>query len=132
MKKLKICKAPGGDNVCAEMLQVEEQEMPQLLQLILQDVWNNEVLPDAWKRRTIIKLPKNGNLSECSNWRGITLLSITSKVFFRIILQRMKTAVDNLLCQNKQASGRDNHASTTSLCSARSLNSHMSGTALCA
>ena len=72
-----------------------------LLQHILQDVWDNEVIQDPWKRGTIIKLPKNGNLSKCSNWRGITLLSITSKVLCRIILQRISTAVNKLLRQEQ-------------------------------
>ena len=35
------------------MLKAEEQEMSQLLQYILQDVWDNEVIPNARKRGTI-------------------------------------------------------------------------------
>ena len=42
----------------------------------------------------MIKLPKKWNMSESSNWRGVTLLSITSKVFCCIILQRITTAAD--------------------------------------
>ena len=79
----------------AKMLNAEHK-MSQLLQHILQDVWDNEVIPDAWKRSTIIKLPARGYLSECINWRGTTLLSITSKVFCRIILQRITTSVNKL------------------------------------
>ena len=71
------------------------------VQHILQDVWDDEVIPDAWKRGTIIKLPMKGNLSECCNWGGITLLSITSNVFCSIILQRITTAVDKLLRQEQ-------------------------------
>ena len=41
--------------------------------------------------------PKEGNLKDCKNWRGITLLSIPGKVFNRILLERMKTEVDRLL-----------------------------------
>ena len=87
----------------AEMLKSEEQEMPQLLQRILQDVRDNDVMTDAWKRGTIIKLPKKLNVSECNNWRDITLLSITSKVFCSIILQRITTAVDKLLRQEQSS-----------------------------
>ena len=63
IKKLMNGEAPGDDDVYAEMLKAKEQEMPQLLQHILQDVWNNEVIPVAWVWGTIIKLPKEGNLS---------------------------------------------------------------------
>ena len=75
--------------------------MSQFLQHIHQDVWDNEGISDAWKRGTFIKLPKKGNLSECNNWRGITLLSIASKVYCHIILQYITTAVDKLLCQEQ-------------------------------
>ena len=79
----------------------EEQEMPQLFQHILLDDWHNEVISNAWKRYAVIKLPKKGNLFECSNWRGITLLSMTSKFFCSIILQRITTVVDKLLRQEQ-------------------------------
>ena len=84
----------------AEMLKAE-QEMPQLPQHILQVVWDNEMIPDAWKRRPIIKLPKKWNLSKCNNRKGITLPTITSKVLGRIILQSITTAVDKLLRQEE-------------------------------
>ena len=40
------------------MLKAGEQEIPQLHQHVFQDVMDNEVLPDTWKRGTIIKLQK--------------------------------------------------------------------------
>ena len=47
IRKHMNCKEPGDEYVYAEMLKAEEQEMPQPLQHILQDVWDNQVLPDA-------------------------------------------------------------------------------------
>ena len=48
IKKLKNGSAPGDNNVSAEMLKAEEEEMPQLLKLTLQNVWDNEVIPPIW------------------------------------------------------------------------------------
>ena len=42
----------------------------------------------------IVKLPKQGDLSNCNNWRGITLLSLTSKMFIKIILKRLTKALE--------------------------------------
>jgi hypothetical protein len=50
------------------------------------------VLPDEWKKGMLIKLPKKRNLTNCNNWRGITLLSSPSK-----ILTRIKGYTDNKL-----------------------------------
>ena len=99
--KLKNGKAPGQDGVCAEMLKAEEQVTPRILQRILQDVWDTEEIPEDWKKGVVVKLPKKGDLGNCNNWRGITLLSLTSKVFSRIILQRITSAVDTLLRQEQ-------------------------------
>ena len=68
-------------------------------------VWEKEGIPDDWKRGLLMKLAKKGDLSLCGNWRGITLLSIPSKVLTRVILNRMKVAVDEAL-RDEQAGFR--------------------------
>ena len=44
-----------------------------------------------------MKLLKKEELSSCNNWRGITLLSIPGKALMRIILERLKAALDKTL-----------------------------------
>ena len=53
--------------------------------------------PEDWKKGLIAKVPKKGDLSNCNNWRGITLLSVVSKVFSRCILKRFQIKVDETL-----------------------------------
>jgi hypothetical protein len=38
----------------------------------------------------LIKIPKKGNRTRCSNWRGITLLPVLSKILTRIVFNRIK------------------------------------------
>ena len=64
---------------------------------IFEGIWETEETPGDWKMGLIVKLPKKGDLSLCKNWRGVTLLSITSKVFSRVILDRISEALDPLL-----------------------------------
>ena len=37
----------------------------------------------------IVKLPKKGDLTKCSNWRGITLMVVAAKVLGRIIITQI-------------------------------------------
>ena len=83
------------------MFKAEDTVTPQLLCQILQKIWDSEEAPSEWKTGTIVKLPKKGDLGNCNNWRGITLLSLTNKIFSRIILQRITTAVDGILRQEQ-------------------------------
>ena len=57
-------------------------------------IWEVEEVPFDWKEGYLIKLPKKGDLSNCTNYRGITLLDVSGKVFNRALLNRMKDEVD--------------------------------------
>ena len=45
--------------------------------------------PKLWKKEFVVKVFKKGSLHEYNNWRGVTLLSITSKIFCRMLLERI-------------------------------------------
>jgi hypothetical protein len=51
-------------------------------------------MPEEWRRGLLIKIPKKGDRTRCSNWREITLLPVPSKILPRIILNRIKQAVE--------------------------------------
>ena len=64
---------------------------------IIQEAWNTERIPETWKKGLLVKLPKKGDLSLCSNWRGINLLNSISKILARIIHNRLSSVLDPLL-----------------------------------
>ncbi|GFR83126.1 endonuclease-reverse transcriptase [Elysia marginata] len=97
IQKLKCGKAPGDDGVCTEMLKAETEETPVILRDILQNICTEGNAPASWRKGTVINLPKKGDLGDCGNWRGIALLSLTSKIFCRIILKRTTSAVDKII-----------------------------------
>jgi len=68
-------------------------------------IWQDLEVPEDWKNGVIIKLPEKGSLKDCNNWRGITLLSTSSKVFNRVLLNRLQDAVDCTL-RDEQAGFR--------------------------
>jgi hypothetical protein len=65
-----------------------------MLYLLLEKIWKEEKIPEDWEEGLIIKIPKKGDLSYCNNWRGVTLLSIPSKILTRIILNRIQNTVE--------------------------------------
>jgi len=65
----------------------------------------------AWRKGIIVKLPKKGNLSDCNNWPGITLLSTPGKVFTRVLLNRLQNSVDQTL-RDEQAGFRKGRSCT--------------------
>ena len=118
IKKLKNGKAPGPDEIPAEALKADVDTTVELLYPLFQKIWEEEEVPTAWKEGLLIKLPKKGNLSSCANYRGITLLSIPGKVFNRVLLDRMKDAVDAKL-RDQQAGFRKDRSCTDQIATLR-------------
>ena len=73
--------------------------------MIFKTIWEEERLPEDWQTGLLFKLPKKGDLGNYNNWRGIMLLSTTSKVFSKIILNRLGAGIDPQL-RNEQAGFR--------------------------
>ena len=94
ISSLKNNKAPGNDQLPAELFKADPSLAADILHPLFTKIWNNNTIPTTWSTGNIVKLPKKGDLTNCNNWRGITLLSIPSKIFSRIIINRIKTAVD--------------------------------------
>ena len=109
---IKQLKSGKADNIQAEVLKVDLEKTVDFLYPLFKKIWEEEQTPTEWKEGYLIKLPKKGDLCNCNNYRGITLLSIPSKVFNRVILNRMKDAVDTKLRDQQAASGRKDLART--------------------
>jgi hypothetical protein len=74
-------------------------------------IWGEGTVPEDWKEEYLIKLPKKGDLSKCSNFRWITLFSIPGNVLNRIILHKMKEYLHPLL-RDQQAGLRKGRSFT--------------------
>ena len=73
---------------------METETTVEMLYPLFKKIWEEETVPHDWKEGYLIKLPKKGDLSQCFNYRGITLLS-------RVILNRLTEHVDPILRDQK-------------------------------
>ena len=105
IKQLKNYKAPGEDGLYPEMFKVEEEGLVFFLKRLFSEIWVTGIVPTDWKSGVIIRVPKKGDLSDCSNWRGITLSPVALKIFSRILLNRLEPVIDNIL-RDEQAGFR--------------------------
>ena len=101
LKSMKNGKAAGCDDIPVEILKADVTTTTDVLYQLFNKIWEKEEIPEEWRSGLLVKLPKKGDLTRCENWRGITLLCITSKVLTRIMLDRMKAALDQKLRQNQ-------------------------------
>lgn len=109
IKALKAGKAAGIDNLPPEVFKLDPELTAEILEPLLKMIWVKEEIPEQWKKGLIVKIPKKGDITKCDNWRGITLLSIVSKVLARIILGRIKPLIE-LQLRKEQAGFRENRS----------------------
>jgi len=76
-------------------------------------LWQTNNVPSEWRNGIIIPLPKKGDLTDCINWRVITLLSVPGKVFSSVLLGRIKNAIDSqLYAKSRLDSGKGDLVTT--------------------
>ena len=97
LRKMKTGKAGGKDEITAELLKADLNTTEKWLVKLFRTFWEQEKVPKTWKQGLIVKMPKKGDLTECGNLRGITLTSVPSKVFGRVLIDRIRDGVNNKL-----------------------------------
>ena len=56
---------------------------------LITSIWKKEKLPEEWKESIIVPIQKKGDKTDCSNYRGISLLLTTYKIVSNILLSRL-------------------------------------------
>jgi hypothetical protein len=64
---------------------------------VINSIWNKETLPDQWKESIILPVHKNGDKTDYSNYRMISLLSTSYKILSNILLSRLSPYVDEII-----------------------------------
>ena len=98
-KQLREGKAPGEDGIMPEVL--KRVDIDDILLKFSNKVLLEHDLPDQLAVMNIIPVLKSGDLSQTSNYRGIALTSLVSKLINRMILNRIRPAIDQLLRGNQ-------------------------------
>ena len=97
IKELRNNKAPGGDNICAEMVKYGGDKLIQLIYKLIKDVWRQEVMPKEWTMTIICPMHKKGDKTDYQNYRGISILSVIYKVFAKILAKRLRPYTEQII-----------------------------------
>jgi Reverse transcriptase (RNA-dependent DNA polymerase) len=91
LKKMKICKALGPDDISIEVWRCLEDIAIVWLTKLFNIIFRSDKMPDEWRRSILVPIFKNkGDIQSCTNYRGIKLMSHTMKLWERIIEHRLR------------------------------------------
>jgi len=114
IKNLKNGKAAGTDEVRSEMLKAMGHKGCEWLTRVINVSWKTGKAPKDWQQGIVIPLFKKGDHRECSNYRGITLLSQAGKVYAKVLEQKCRKIVEPLI-QEEQCGFRPGRGTTDQL-----------------
>jgi hypothetical protein len=95
--KLKSYKCPGVDQIPAELIQARGQTLHSEIRMLIKLMWNKEELPRQWKVSVMVPIHKEGDKADCSNYRGVSLLSTSYKILSHILLARLTAYADKII-----------------------------------
>ncbi|KAJ4444686.1 hypothetical protein ANN_06483 [Periplaneta americana] len=97
IENLKRYKSPGIDQITEELIQEGGSVLSSEIYKLVLAIWEKEIVPEQWKESIIVLIFKKGDKTNCSNFRGISLLLTSYKILSNILLRRLTPYVDEII-----------------------------------
>ena len=110
--KQKKGKSAGLDDISPDLIKLTKPKITDYLNKLFQKIYDTGKYPKEWAKSIIIPIHKKGNKSLLNNYRGISLLSVTSKLFTSIINNRLYSWMENNMKICEEQAGFRRHFST--------------------
>jgi hypothetical protein len=95
--KLKRYKCPGIDQIPAELIQAGTETLRLEIHMLIKLIWNKVELPHQWKESIVVPIHKQGDKTDYSNYRGISLLPTSYKILSNILLTRLTPYAEEII-----------------------------------
>ena len=89
IQSLKKNKSTGPNSIPVKLLKILDPHISVQLSQIINDSFQNGIFPDKLKIAKVIPIFKKGDATKDSNYRPISLLSVFSKIFEKLMHQRL-------------------------------------------
>ena len=125
IKNMKNNKAAGIDKIIPELLKGVDDKMLDVIELLLNLIFEKGVFPGQWTLGVITILFRDGETNDLNNYRGITLLSMLGKILVGVLNNRLIDLInkEHILDEN-QGGFRKGYRTTDHLFTLHALINH--------
>jgi hypothetical protein len=93
---LKRYTSQGSGQIPEELIQAGSEPLRSEIHKLINFIWNEKELPDQWKESIIVPVHKKGDETDCSNYRGISLLLTSYTILSNIFLSMLSPYIDKI------------------------------------
>jgi hypothetical protein len=97
IRKLKRYKLQGSDQIPAELIQAGVETLHSEIHKLIMLIRNKGELPHQRKKSIVVPIHKNGDKTDCSNYRGISLLLTSYNMLSNIVLSTLIPYADGII-----------------------------------
>ena len=110
-EKLKGHASLGIDQIPAGLIKTGVRTICSEIHKLINSIWNKDELREEWKESIIVPIYKRGDKTDCSNYRGMSLLPTTYKILSIILLSKVTPYAKEII-RDHQCGFRRNRSTT--------------------
>lgn len=116
INSLKLSAATGFDDISARFVKTFSEKLSPILVRFINHAFTTGIFPEYLKSATVIPILKNGSATNCNNYRPISVLPCFSKIFEKVIKQRLTHFLKNNNILHDEQFGFEKFSNTTAAC----------------
>ena len=93
IRNLKNNRAPGEDLITSELIKYGGKKLWNRIHQLITTIWEIEQMPQY---AIICPIYKQGDKLDCHNYRGISLLNVTYKIFTNLLTRYIEPYVEEI------------------------------------
>ena len=116
IKQLDVSKSSAIEGVSTRVFKVAFLAIPEKLTVLFNKSRSLGIFPSRWKYAKVVPLPKDGDLTDVSNWRPVSLLPLPGKILEKTVHNRILNFFkDNHVLDERQGGFREGYSTTRTI-----------------
>jgi len=94
--RMKTRRAAGPGDIPIELIKSGSQKLFEMITILISKIINGEKVQDEWNFAIVTSIHKKGDKRKCENYRGISVTSTFSRIYWHILAKMVESEYKNM------------------------------------
>ena len=94
--RMKTRRAAGPGDIPIELIKSGSQKLFEMITILISKIINGEKVQDEWNFAIVTSIHKKGDKRKCENYRGISVTSTFSRIYWHILAKLVESEYKNM------------------------------------